>query len=78
MATNPVMWPALPCYNNLVVLDQLKQLERMETIGSDIVEELRLALLEFQGALQLMCPPEQMLDQIARLADEVIPAFHSL
>jgi len=27
--------------------------------------------------LRPMCPPEQMLDQIARLAEEVIPPFHA-
>jgi hypothetical protein len=28
-ATNSVTWPAMPCYSNLVVYDQLKQLERL-------------------------------------------------
>ena len=31
-ATNSVTWPAMPCYSNLVIFDQQKQLERTETI----------------------------------------------
>jgi peptide/nickel transport system substrate-binding protein len=37
-ATNSVTWPAMPCYNNLVVFDQLKQLERPETIVPELAE----------------------------------------
>ena len=31
-ATNSVTWPAMPCYSNLVIFDQQKQLERTDTI----------------------------------------------
>jgi len=37
-ATNSVTWPAMPCYSNLVVFDQLKQLERPETIVPELAE----------------------------------------
>jgi peptide/nickel transport system substrate-binding protein len=37
-ATNSVTWPAMPCYNNLVVFDQQKRLERMETIVPELAE----------------------------------------
>lgn len=37
-ATNSVTWPSMPCYNNLVVFDQLKQLERLETIVPELAE----------------------------------------
>jgi peptide/nickel transport system substrate-binding protein len=33
-----VTWPALPCYSNLVVFDQGKQLERPEGIVSELAE----------------------------------------
>jgi hypothetical protein len=38
-ATNSVTWPAMPCYNNLVAFDQLKQLERPETIVPELAEK---------------------------------------
>lgn len=37
-ATNSVTWPAMPCYSNLVVFDQLKQVERVETIVPELAE----------------------------------------
>jgi peptide/nickel transport system substrate-binding protein len=37
-ATNSVTWPAMPCYSNLVVFDQLKQIERPETIVPELAE----------------------------------------
>jgi peptide/nickel transport system substrate-binding protein len=37
-ATNSVTWPAMPCYSNLVIYDQLKQLERMDTIVPELAE----------------------------------------
>lgn len=38
-ATNSVTWPAMPCYNSLVAFDQLKQLERPETIVPELAEK---------------------------------------
>ena len=38
-ATNSVTWPAMPCYSNLVVFDQLKPVERPETIVSELAEK---------------------------------------
>ena len=37
-ATNSVTWPAMPCYSNLVVFDQLKGLERLDTIVPELAE----------------------------------------
>jgi len=37
-ATNSVTWPAMPCYNNLVVFDQQKRLERLDTIVPELAE----------------------------------------
>ena len=37
-ATNSVTWPAMPCYNNLVVFDQLKRVERADTIVGELAE----------------------------------------
>jgi peptide/nickel transport system substrate-binding protein len=37
-STNSVTWPAMPCYSNLVVFDQLKQIERPETIVPELAE----------------------------------------
>jgi peptide/nickel transport system substrate-binding protein len=37
-ATNSVTWPAMPCYSNLVLFDQLKQIERPETIVPELAE----------------------------------------
>ena len=37
-ATNSVTWPAMPCYSNLVVFDQLKQMERPENIMPELAE----------------------------------------
>src|SRR5262245_13663088 len=37
-ATNSVTWPAMPCYSNLVIFDQQKQLERTETIVPELAE----------------------------------------
>ena len=37
-ATNSVTWPAMPCYSNLVVFDQLKQMERPENIVPELAE----------------------------------------
>ncbi len=37
-ATNSVTWPAMPCYSNLVVFDQTKKLERMDTIVGELAE----------------------------------------
>jgi peptide/nickel transport system substrate-binding protein len=37
-ATNSVTWPGMPCYSNLVVFDQQKQLERPETIVPELAE----------------------------------------
>jgi peptide/nickel transport system substrate-binding protein len=37
-ATNSVTWPAMPCYNNLVVFDQLKKVERTDTIVGELAE----------------------------------------
>ncbi|HXA98175.1 MAG TPA: ABC transporter substrate-binding protein [Candidatus Dormibacteraeota bacterium] len=38
-ATNSVTWPSMPCYNNLVVYDQLKRLARMETVVPELAEK---------------------------------------
>ena len=32
------MWPALPCFNNLVVFDQLKRVGRLDTIAPELAE----------------------------------------
>ena len=37
-ATNSVTWPAMPCYSNLVIFDQLKRIGRMETIVPELAE----------------------------------------
>ena len=37
-ATNSVTWPAMPCYSNLVVFDQLKQMERPEHLMPELAE----------------------------------------
>ena len=37
-ATNSVTWPSMPCYSNLVVFDQLKQIERPDTIVAELAE----------------------------------------
>jgi peptide/nickel transport system substrate-binding protein len=37
-ATNSVTWPAMPCYSNLVIFDQQKQLERTDTIVPELAE----------------------------------------
>jgi peptide/nickel transport system substrate-binding protein len=37
-ATNSVTWPAMPCYSNLVVFDQLKKVERPETIVGELAD----------------------------------------
>ena len=38
-ATNSVTWPAMPCYNNLVVYDQTKRLGRIDTIVPELAEK---------------------------------------
>ena len=38
-ATNSVTWPAMPCYNNLVIFDQGKNIERTETIVPELAEK---------------------------------------
>ena len=38
-ATNSVTWPAMPCYSNLVIFDQLKRVERPETIVGELAEK---------------------------------------
>ena len=38
-ATNSVTWPAMPCYSNLVIFDQLKRVERTETIVAELAEK---------------------------------------
>jgi peptide/nickel transport system substrate-binding protein len=38
-ATNSVTWPAMPCYSNLVVFDQGKQIERPENIVGELAEK---------------------------------------
>jgi peptide/nickel transport system substrate-binding protein len=35
-ATNSVTWPAMPCYSNLVIFDQSKKLERLDTIVPEL------------------------------------------
>jgi peptide/nickel transport system substrate-binding protein len=37
-STNSVTWPAMPCYSNLVVFDQGKQIEKPETIVGELAE----------------------------------------
>jgi peptide/nickel transport system substrate-binding protein len=37
-ATNATTWAAMPCYSNLVIFDQQKQLERPETIVGELAE----------------------------------------
>ena len=37
-ATNSVTWPAMPCYSNLVIFDQLKPIGRTETIVPELAE----------------------------------------
>jgi peptide/nickel transport system substrate-binding protein len=37
-ATNSVTWPAMPCYSNLVIFDQLKRVGRMDTIVPELAE----------------------------------------
>jgi peptide/nickel transport system substrate-binding protein len=38
-ATNSVTWPAMPCYSNLVIFDQLKKIERTDTIVGELAEK---------------------------------------
>jgi peptide/nickel transport system substrate-binding protein len=38
-ATNSVTWPAMPCYSNLVLFDQLKRVERTDTIVPELAEK---------------------------------------
>ena len=38
-ATNSVTWPAMPCYSNLVIYDQLKRIGRTETIVGELAEK---------------------------------------
>ena len=37
-ATNSVTWPAMPCYSNLVLFDQMKKVERPETIVGELAD----------------------------------------
>ncbi len=37
-ATNSVTWPAMPCYSNLVIFDQMKKVERPETIVGELAD----------------------------------------
>jgi len=37
-ATNSVTWPAMPCYSNLAIFDQLKRFGRMDTIVPELAE----------------------------------------
>jgi peptide/nickel transport system substrate-binding protein len=37
-ATNSGTWPSMPCYSNLVIFDQSKQLERTENIVPELAE----------------------------------------
>ena len=37
-ATNSVTWPAMPCYSNLVIFDQLKRVGRLDTIAPELAE----------------------------------------
>jgi probable F420-dependent oxidoreductase len=46
-----------------------------EMISARLEEYVRAGASKF--VLRPMCPPEQMLDQLARLAEDVVPAFHS-
>ncbi|MDP2701748.1 MAG: ABC transporter substrate-binding protein [Candidatus Rokubacteria bacterium] len=38
-ATIATVWPALPCFNNLVVFDQLKRVESVETVVGELAEK---------------------------------------
>jgi peptide/nickel transport system substrate-binding protein len=38
-ATNSVTWPSMPCYSNLVIFDQLKKVERTDTIVPELAEK---------------------------------------
>src|SRR5262249_21755920 len=38
-ATIATVWPALPCFNNLVVFDQLKRVESVDTVVGDLAEK---------------------------------------
>ncbi len=46
-----------------------------ELIGAKLEEYVGAGASKF--ILRPMCPPDRMLDQLARLAEDVIPAFHS-
>ena len=50
-ATIATVWPALPCFNNLVVFDQLKRVGRLDTIAPELAESLVRTWLasEFEG-----------------------------
>jgi peptide/nickel transport system substrate-binding protein len=37
-ATNSVTWPAMPCYSNLVIFNQLKRMGRLDTIAPELAE----------------------------------------
>jgi peptide/nickel transport system substrate-binding protein len=37
-STNSVTWPAMPCYSNLVIFDQLKRVESPDTIVPELAE----------------------------------------
>ena len=38
-ATIATVWPALPCFNNLVVFDQLKRVESVDSVVRDLAEK---------------------------------------
>jgi hypothetical protein len=38
-ATIATVWPALPCFNNLVVFDQPKRVESPETLVGELAEK---------------------------------------
>ena len=38
-ATIATVWPALPCFNNLVVFDQLKRVESADTVVGELAEK---------------------------------------
>jgi len=38
-ATIATIWPALPCFNNLVVFDQLKRVESVESVVGELAEK---------------------------------------
>ena len=46
-----------------------------EVVHTRLEEYVKAGASKF--VLRPMCPPDQMLDQLAQLAEEVIPAFHS-